>query len=82
MRVSFTTYPEVAANIVSGDIVELNLTTPLDFQDPDETGVLRYKNAGSGILPVGKGIVQEANLNPSSWTVSMLVLLPIKLGEG
>jgi len=82
MYVSFNTYLE-AAHLVPGDIVFLNLTQELEVSEAARTGVLRYPlQSSDNSLPNGNGIVIEATLDPETWTVSIALLMKIKLGEG
>lgn len=80
MQVSFNTYLDVV-HLVPGDIVTLDFTQTLEHNNASTVGVLRDPIQGTGHLPNGNGIVLETSLNPDTWTVSISVLMKVKLGE-
>jgi hypothetical protein len=81
MQYNFVTYLE-ASDLVAADFATLALTTPLEFQNPAELGVLMYPVRGDGFehLPNSKGFITEVTIDPSEWRVSISIRLPIMLG--
>lgn len=67
--------------LVGSDIVDVFFRTALDFIAPEEGIPLNVLPPyGGGALPQSRGLILELTIDPTEWTISMAVKLPIKMG--